>query len=305
MIKISSQQYLQRWTTLPDNLREAIFSQQNTDILWRICEDQHIPEEKIYIIVTLAGDVIFGFLHPEDFAKEIRESLNLNPEIANSIAQEIDRKIFSPIKTDLEKVYSPVSEIPETKPSIKPKPGPEPTLPIQPPAELPVVSPSAELRASPVEPKPIPLTELPKVTKAAQTIPKPPAASEVEPFILHEETEPQPVGEKKRVSFPAIGWFKKTPKTETPVKVELEIFNSEEKKPFDAARGKEPIVAKTEPPKQKVIHYREAPTTPFGGPPAPTPTPAPAPKPPKPEEPQPSPEATAGEAKVINLESFE
>ena len=52
-----------------------------------------------------------GFIHPEDLAKEIKDALNLNPEIANSIADEIDRKIFNPIRTDLEKIYSPAEAL--------------------------------------------------------------------------------------------------------------------------------------------------------------------------------------------------
>ena len=99
MLKISKQQALNRWDILPDNLKEALFSESNADILWLICEAQHIPEQKIYTIATIAGDVILGFLHSEDLAKEIRTTLNLNPEIANSIANEIDRKIFVPIRS--------------------------------------------------------------------------------------------------------------------------------------------------------------------------------------------------------------
>jgi len=48
-----------------------------------------------------------GFVHLEDFAPEIHKELNINPEMANSIAAEIDRKIFSPVKKDLRSVYRP------------------------------------------------------------------------------------------------------------------------------------------------------------------------------------------------------
>ena len=68
MQKISRQQALNRWDTLPDNLREALFSEYNSETLWKICEGQHLSEDKIYIVATLAGDVILGFLHPEDFS---------------------------------------------------------------------------------------------------------------------------------------------------------------------------------------------------------------------------------------------
>ncbi|MFA5098811.1 MAG: hypothetical protein WC461_01150 [Candidatus Paceibacterota bacterium] len=107
MIKISQQQALTRWDTLPDNLKTAIFSDYNAEILWRVCENQHLAEDKIQKIAELAGEVLMGFIHPEDFASEIREALNINAEIADAIAVEINRKIFSQFKNDLEKIYQP------------------------------------------------------------------------------------------------------------------------------------------------------------------------------------------------------
>ncbi len=128
----------------------------------------------------------------------------------------INRKIFSPIKSELEKVYSPAEVVvKEGTPSV-----PEP-VPKQTPEPTP-------------EPEPIKITELSKVIEATPKA-KPPVVSEAEPFIIHQETEPQPISEKKPISFPAIGWFKKAmpsgrqeklQKTEAPVKVELEIFDA-------------------------------------------------------------------------------
>ena len=81
MLKISRQQLINRRDSLPDNLREALFSEYNSETLWKICEGQHLSEDKIYIIATLAGDVILGFLHPEDLALEIKKTLILSPNL--------------------------------------------------------------------------------------------------------------------------------------------------------------------------------------------------------------------------------
>lgn len=111
---ITKQQALFRWDTLPMNLREAIFSERNAEILWQICELQHLPEDRIYRVATLAGDVIMGFIHPEDLAREIQESVGLKFEVAEIIANEIIKKIFAPIRSDIDKIYSPIVEVPET-----------------------------------------------------------------------------------------------------------------------------------------------------------------------------------------------
>jgi len=107
MLKISKKQLIIRYDTLPDNLKEALFSEFNTNLLWKICEDQHLPKDKILTIATLVGDVILGFISVDDLAMEIKKETGLVPELANSIAAEIDRKIFAPIRSDLEKVYAP------------------------------------------------------------------------------------------------------------------------------------------------------------------------------------------------------
>ena len=98
MLKIPRQQVLDRWDTLPDNLKEALSSESNSDIVWQIGALNHLTGGKISMMATIVGDVIFGFLHSEDLAREIQESLNLNSQIANSISHEINRKIFAPIR---------------------------------------------------------------------------------------------------------------------------------------------------------------------------------------------------------------
>ena len=78
MLKIPRQQVLERWDVLPNNLKEALCSDPNSGIVWQIGALNHLPEEKISMMATIVGDVIFGFLHSDYLAREIQESLNLN-----------------------------------------------------------------------------------------------------------------------------------------------------------------------------------------------------------------------------------
>lgn len=249
MLQIPRQQVLERWDSLPDNLREALVSPFNGDFIWRLGEKNHLSEEKISMIATTAGDVIFGFIRPEDLASELQETLEIDPRIANAISKEINQRIFFPLHNEIRKVYSPVSAMPEVKeikPPIKPKPEvefPKIELPKE-EVEVPKIEKEIEIKKKPeFEPKPIEITD--------------------KPFVIYQEAEAKPVAEKQP-GFPQTGWFKKEkPKMpEVPIKVKLEMFGQkiEEKK--------EPTIAKTEAPKQKVIHYREVEApTPFGKPP--------------------------------------
>ncbi len=109
---ISREQALDRWDTLPDNLREAMFSEVSADILWRACETNHLSEERTQTVAMVAGDVLMGFLHPDpqDVAEEISERARIPKPVGATIAEELYRKIFSPLMRDLVKIYAPLKE---------------------------------------------------------------------------------------------------------------------------------------------------------------------------------------------------
>jgi hypothetical protein len=113
--------------------------------------------------------------------------------------------------------------------------------------------------------------------------------SDDKPFMIHQETEAQPVAEKKKSTLPSFGWFRKAapagqpekPKApESAVKVELETFGPKiESVGTTQKEKKEPPIARTEIPQQKVVHYREVETpTTFGKPTAQPPKEAQPPK---------------------------
>ena len=111
MISISQDQALDRWGTLPDVLREAIVSESNSDFIWKACNDEHLPDEKIPVVTKLTGYVLLGFLHPEDVAKEIKERLGIDPKTASLVEDSLNKRVFAPLRADLDKVYAPLSKL--------------------------------------------------------------------------------------------------------------------------------------------------------------------------------------------------
>lgn len=109
MKTIPQQLVYKRWDALLDVLREALFSNEKAEILWNICATNHLSEEKTQEIAVLAGDVILGFIHLEDFANEIANETHIDKRVAQAIAQEADRKIFASIKKEIEESYRPPS----------------------------------------------------------------------------------------------------------------------------------------------------------------------------------------------------
>jgi len=249
MIQIPHQQILDRYDTLSESLKDAGFSSYNTLLIEKIGETNHLTPDKTSTISLLVGRVLFGFIHPEDLAKEIRESLNLNPEIANSITQEIDRKIFAPIRMDLEKVYAPPSEeeVLDLRAKITEKPE----------EKIKVELPKVESIGGVELPKVVSLEEKPKIEGKEEIQPPKigvPESLEAEPFIIHKEAEFKPLSETKKSLGGLFGFLKKkeerAEEKAEPARAQVEIG--------DKSLKTEPSkITKTEPPKVRVVHYSE------------------------------------------------
>jgi len=212
MTQIPKNQLYNRWDLLPDSLREAIASETNSSIVWKTGEAEHLPKEKLMVVSRLAGFVLMGFIHPEDLAVEISDELGIDKRIAANIANPINKKIFQPLRDELEKIYAPATEEAELpKPTmveeiIKPKAGSTNSLqagiPTPPPVKM------GDLKApekstgvpaffqtgqipKPVAPSPIPIPK--PAMQSAQPSPVGIKNESPAPFILHQEMESQPL----------------------------------------------------------------------------------------------------------------
>jgi hypothetical protein len=255
MLKVSQAQLINRRDSLPLNLREALSSEKNADILWQICEAQHIPKEKIYTVATLAGDVILGFVHFDDLAKSIRADLGVAPEIAQTVSDEINRKIFAPIRLNLEKVYAPPSgetirledkfigakEEPETgTPTVADilKPKPAETFKIVDMGQA----------AAPV------FAEIPANKEEKTLVSGVPEG----PVIIHKEAELKPLSGSRKSLGGLFGFLRgrqEKPEAEA-VKAQVEMGGFP-KNGIEPAKKE----AKTAEPKIRVIHYTDIPET--------------------------------------------
>ncbi len=110
MTIVPKSQALQRWDTLPENLREVLVSEHSVEILDRIAETEHIPVDRIPIISRIAGYVIMGFLHPEEVARELQEALKIDIKIAENVSKTLGNRLFAPYRSQLEKLYAPVTK---------------------------------------------------------------------------------------------------------------------------------------------------------------------------------------------------
>jgi hypothetical protein len=105
MQTLTEEQVLQRWDTLPDNLRGLLVSPETSDVVQNICDDQKLSEENLLVVLSATADVLMGFTHPDDVASELIEQIKLDPKIAATIQEGLKVKIFTSLKQTLDVVY--------------------------------------------------------------------------------------------------------------------------------------------------------------------------------------------------------
>lgn len=111
--QIKIEDLLDRYTSLPDELIDILENPNTNHIVEIICKKNNILNpEWIETIKQLTGMVLMGFIHYYDLGSEINLALNFHDSrLGNEIANEITSKIFDPIKSLIEKNYSPLSNI--------------------------------------------------------------------------------------------------------------------------------------------------------------------------------------------------
>jgi hypothetical protein len=327
--QITEQQLSSRWDSLPSILKEAIVSETNSDFVWKTAGDEHLPEDKIRIVSKLTGYVLMGFIHPEELTDEISSAAEIDKRVAAAIADPINKKVFQPMRGELENIYAPAGEEPQApkpiaieeiiKPaSVTAAPIPAPSPTGQPPepkkesvfAPIPVVKESASIpistppvpAAAPVaSPAPAPAfkpagrqfpVNMFSVKAAAPDSPKPPqeaslaedrptpviekqippimpqaeqvtssplrdTSGQATPFILHQESESQPIAPTKstfRVGLSEEQFGKMEQKWTAPprpAQIETGIMGDSARKPS------EPVAQSQAGLGTRIVHYGE------------------------------------------------
>ena len=114
--KYTSEQFWKLYEKLPQELKDALFSEETGNNIYESCKRNGV-EENLEEIVDYVGQVLVGVLPPEDFQETLERELKLRKEVAKKVAQEINRFIFYPVKPALEELYKieikPTEKLPE------------------------------------------------------------------------------------------------------------------------------------------------------------------------------------------------
>ena len=241
MQTVTNEQIYDRWEQVPESLREAFFSTDNGEIVWKACEDAGLSEDVIDNVLLVVGNILFGFTHINDLAKELQSIPGMDPKAVDPIIFQIDKRIFEPVKVEILKLYGEMSgNAPRMVAEEKPK-AVEPNAPamIGEQVEMRRVKMGDEQKEEVVAP--IPATR-PEPTEG--------------PTIIHMEAELKPVAQKRRPlsSFGGMFGFRRDQgeKKEGPaVATQASMIEGLGKRPENTAKPEQQ-------PPVRVVHYMSA-----------------------------------------------
>jgi hypothetical protein len=96
------------WKTyekLPEDLKEAVFSEKNNQTLEKICAGMGLDEEQTSVVAKYTGRVLMGLLPFKEFPITLELELNVDEQTANKLAREINLAIFKDVRVSLDKIH--------------------------------------------------------------------------------------------------------------------------------------------------------------------------------------------------------
>ncbi|HDH31293.1 MAG TPA: hypothetical protein ENH26_00790 [Candidatus Wolfebacteria bacterium] len=285
---LTEQQFQKRFNSLPENIKDVLTSENNAETIRRICQSHYLKKEKTLMIEQLIGLVLLGFVPLDKMSQEISENLHLDNKNSNDIADEFDRKIFTPIRDDLEKNYTPLEqEFVPAKMPIDEKPSFAKATDSKEIVDLRQQKASADIHGQNTDKHRQILSQEEQEKNKPEIIPPKETVSGVEPLkiekvespqksvssphesvlmpkIIHEEKKITPLTNTKQRSLSGLfGFLKKEkqqgikPATKAKIEIPREIPKT--------APTEAPKLAKIEIPKPRVVHYGGLQTpSPFG-----------------------------------------
>ncbi|BCX15909.1 MAG: hypothetical protein KatS3mg098_138 [Candidatus Parcubacteria bacterium] len=105
MYYASQKEILERWKNIPEILKDAINSESLIGEIEKLSSNFGLNEDRLLNLLRIVRGVFLGFIHLQDLYKEIKESLNIDPRLALDIYHQLEQKIFSPFRKEIEEVY--------------------------------------------------------------------------------------------------------------------------------------------------------------------------------------------------------
>lgn len=101
----SSEELERRYAALPDDVKNAISSEEVAMQLSAIGEKHGLLEDRVEVLVSETGYVMLGMTHPSAFIQNLTTRMGISRDSAQAIAEEVNQTIFKPVRESLKKIH--------------------------------------------------------------------------------------------------------------------------------------------------------------------------------------------------------
>lgn len=110
MQEYTEEQFLEKYNSLPQELKTAMSSIESSEIIQAIGKKYGLHIDQTGELASETGFVLLGFTKPEDYIRNLKDRLKVDPQKAKEIALEINSRIFSKVKENLKRLHGIGSE---------------------------------------------------------------------------------------------------------------------------------------------------------------------------------------------------
>ena len=109
----------EKYLDLPEDVQKAMFSSTTSDAIFEIGKKYDLIIDKMGELADETGLVMLGITKPNEFIRNLENRLGVPAKKAKEIAEDINQKVFSPIRESLKKIHG-ISPAPVTPPPTPP-----------------------------------------------------------------------------------------------------------------------------------------------------------------------------------------
>ena len=208
MAILTKQQIDQRMAKLPEKLNDALFDFDNISLMDDVQANFRLSDDQTSNLSKIVGRVLMGFIIVDSLVGKIASSLKIDQPTSQQIANVLNKKIFNPLKTDIESFRKQINAT-ENKPEnildlkkvVTQKASPLPPKKVTPSTPTPGLN-RTEVMPQTTAPKPLEQMTTPAPAPIINQAPTPQApiqkdftrnSAPASPFIIHQESEVRPI----------------------------------------------------------------------------------------------------------------
>lgn len=102
----TTEQLMEKFNKLPQDIKDAILNVNTSEIINSICGKYKLNVTKAGEVADETGLVMLGITHPKDFISNIAKRLEVDNMTASKIGQDVNEQIFSKVRESLKNLHN-------------------------------------------------------------------------------------------------------------------------------------------------------------------------------------------------------